>query len=108
MTLDVGGTTRHLDGDEPADIVCAADILRAGGLVAIPTETVYGLGADASNDEAVARIAPLFGRADAPASMMAARAAAPLEPTETTAASCAALASELLHELRALGGDPPP
>jgi L-threonylcarbamoyladenylate synthase len=34
----------------------AAEILRAGGLVAFPTETVYGLGADASNAEAVARL----------------------------------------------------
>jgi len=34
----------------------AADILRAGGLVAFPTETVYGLGADASNQAAVARL----------------------------------------------------
>lgn len=33
----------------------AAEILRAGGLVAFPTETVYGLGADASNPAAVAR-----------------------------------------------------
>lgn len=34
----------------------AVAILRAGGLVAIPTETVYGLGADASNEAAVKRI----------------------------------------------------
>lgn len=34
----------------------AAEILRAGGLVAFPTETVYGLGADATSDLAVARI----------------------------------------------------
>ncbi len=34
----------------------AAAILRRGGLVAFPTETVYGLGADAANPEAVARI----------------------------------------------------
>lgn len=34
----------------------AVDILRDGGLVAFPTETVYGLGADARNDSAVARI----------------------------------------------------
>lgn len=33
-----------------------AEILRAGGLVAFPTETVYGLGADASHAEAVARL----------------------------------------------------
>ena len=37
-------------------VVEAAEILRAGGLVAFPTETVYGLGADATNDRAVARI----------------------------------------------------
>ena len=34
----------------------AAYILRAGGLVAFPTETVYGLGADAANEKAVARL----------------------------------------------------
>jgi L-threonylcarbamoyladenylate synthase len=34
----------------------AAEILRRGGLVAFPTETVYGLGADASSAEAVARL----------------------------------------------------
>ncbi len=34
----------------------AADLLRSGGLVAFPTETVYGLGADATNPTAVARI----------------------------------------------------
>ncbi|HXM82252.1 MAG TPA: L-threonylcarbamoyladenylate synthase [Burkholderiales bacterium] len=40
----------------------AAEILRAGGLVAFPTETVYGLGADASNAEAVARLYATKGR----------------------------------------------
>ncbi|PHS79096.1 MAG: threonylcarbamoyl-AMP synthase [Rhodospirillaceae bacterium] len=43
----------------PADsihIEQAASILKAGGLVAFPTETVYGLGADATNDQAVAKI----------------------------------------------------
>lgn len=34
----------------------AVDILKRGGLVAVPTETVYGLAADATNSEAVARI----------------------------------------------------
>ena len=34
----------------------AAQLLRAGGLVAFPTETVYGLGADASSEKAVARL----------------------------------------------------
>ncbi len=40
----------------PDDITRAADILCAGGLVAFPTETVYGLGADAQNDTAVGAI----------------------------------------------------
>jgi len=40
----------------------AAEILRAGGLVAFPTETVYGLGADASNGKAVARLYATKGR----------------------------------------------
>lgn len=34
----------------------AADVLRNGGLVGLPTETVYGLAADARNPAAVARI----------------------------------------------------
>lgn len=37
-------------------VAAAAEALRAGGLVALPTETVYGLGADATSGEAVARI----------------------------------------------------
>ncbi|HXG42513.1 MAG TPA: L-threonylcarbamoyladenylate synthase [Dehalococcoidia bacterium] len=40
----------------------AARVLRAGGLVAFPTETVYGLGADALSAEAVARIFAAKGR----------------------------------------------
>lgn len=40
----------------------AAEQLRAGHLVAFPTETVYGLGADASNEEAVKRIYEVKGR----------------------------------------------
>jgi L-threonylcarbamoyladenylate synthase len=43
-------------------IAAAADILRAGGLVAFPTETVYGLGADATSGWAVARIYEAKGR----------------------------------------------
>jgi len=49
----------------PADrgaIADAASILNAGGLVAFPTETVYGLGADAGNDRAVASIFAAKGR----------------------------------------------
>ncbi|MFB6509109.1 L-threonylcarbamoyladenylate synthase [Streptomyces virginiae] len=44
------------------DIERATDVLRAGGLVALPTETVYGLGADAEDPVAVARIFQVKGR----------------------------------------------
>ena len=43
-------------------ITAAADAIKAGKLVAFPTETVYGLGADATNDLAVAKIFDVKGR----------------------------------------------
>ncbi|MFI2765029.1 L-threonylcarbamoyladenylate synthase [Streptomyces echinatus] len=45
-----------------SDIEKAAQVLRAGGLVALPTETVYGLGANAEDPAAVARIFQVKGR----------------------------------------------
>ncbi|WP_461084995.1 L-threonylcarbamoyladenylate synthase [Streptomyces deserti] len=45
-----------------SDIEKAAGVLRAGGLVALPTETVYGLGANAEDPAAVARIFQVKGR----------------------------------------------
>ena len=47
---------------DAASILRAAELLRAGALVAFPTETVYGLGADATNDRAVAAIFDAKGR----------------------------------------------
>lgn len=47
-----------------AGIAAAADVLRAGGLVAVPTETVYGLAARADSSEAVADIYRAKGRPD--------------------------------------------
>lgn len=49
-------------GSSAEDLERAADLLRAGQLVAFPTETVYGLGADAANPEAVAGIFRAKGR----------------------------------------------
>ncbi|KAB2542379.1 translation factor Sua5 [Salipiger aestuarii] len=46
----------------PRGLARAATVLQGGGLVAFPTETVYGLGGDASNDRAVARIYEAKGR----------------------------------------------
>lgn len=51
-----------LDGADPASIARAAEVLAAGELVAFPTETVYGLGADAGRDDAVAKIFAAKGR----------------------------------------------
>jgi L-threonylcarbamoyladenylate synthase len=48
--------TDRLDAWKPEDIARAAEILRCGGTVAFPTETVYGLGANALSGEAVAKI----------------------------------------------------
>ena len=53
--------TETLQADA-AGIARAAQILRDGGLVAVPTETVYGLAARADSDEAVARIYAAKGR----------------------------------------------
>jgi L-threonylcarbamoyladenylate synthase len=53
--------TEVLKGDT-AGIVRAAELLSDGRLIALPTETVYGLAGDASNDRAVARIFDAKGR----------------------------------------------
>ena len=45
-----------LDGNDPSAIATAARALRSGALLGMPTETVYGLAADASSDAAVAQI----------------------------------------------------
>jgi L-threonylcarbamoyladenylate synthase len=51
-----------LDGRQDSFVAQAAQVLAAGGLVAFPTETVYGLGADAGNEQAVAGIFAAKGR----------------------------------------------
>ena len=51
-------------GTDAHEITRAARILRDGGLVAVPTETVYGLAARADNDKAVSRIYRAKGRPD--------------------------------------------
>jgi len=54
--------TTQLIKPDGAGIARAARVLAAGGLVAFPTETVYGLGADAGNGAAVARLYEAKGR----------------------------------------------
>ena len=43
-------------------LVQAADVLNNGGIVAYPTDTLYGLGADALNSTAVQRVSQIKGR----------------------------------------------
>ena len=49
-------------GTDSMDLARASDILRSGGLVAIPTETVYGLGANALDKDACLKIFAAKGR----------------------------------------------
>lgn len=57
----IAGAPKMMPADA-AGIAAAAEVLRRGGLVAFPTETVYGLGADATSEAAVGRIFAAKGR----------------------------------------------
>ncbi|XIA66988.1 L-threonylcarbamoyladenylate synthase [Bradyrhizobium sp. TZ2] len=59
--MNVGLKTQILPAG-PAAVAAAARILAKGGLVAFPTETVYGLGADAANPAAIAHLYQAKGR----------------------------------------------
>lgn len=61
-TMDTRVLAIDAASPSPAILREAADVLAAGGLVAFPTETVYGLGADARSDAAVAKIYAAKGR----------------------------------------------
>ena len=54
--------TLYLPAEGAETPTIAAEIIKSGELVAIPTETVYGLGADGLNPEAVAKIFIAKGR----------------------------------------------
>lgn len=47
-----------------AEVTSAADVIRRGGIILYPTDTIWGIGCDATNPEAVARIYALKKRAD--------------------------------------------
>jgi L-threonylcarbamoyladenylate synthase len=61
IPVNVGLKTQILPAGEAA-VAVAARSLSEGGLVAFPTETVYGLGADATNPDAIARLYQAKGR----------------------------------------------
>ena len=57
----------------------AIDVLRAGGVILYPTDTVWGLGCDATNVEAVQRIFDIKKRADAKAMLVLVDSAARIQ-----------------------------
>ncbi|WP_407669863.1 L-threonylcarbamoyladenylate synthase [Paenibacillus albus] len=97
---DMGNTMLwQVSGTAPqaGELAEAADLLREGGTVAFPTETVYGLGADARRTEAVERIFTAKGRpSDNPLIVHIADAAQLAELTLPLAAEAAALAERLM------------
>jgi L-threonylcarbamoyladenylate synthase len=52
----------RLDAADPHAVTRAAEVVRAGGLVAYPTDTLYGLAVDSQRDDAVERLFTLKGR----------------------------------------------
>lgn len=86
------------DGKTPEAIEEAARVLHAGGLVAFPTETVYGLGADAASDAAVAGIFSAKGRpADHPLIVHVAAGAKGTEALSLFAQPLPGFAQKLVH-----------
>src|ERR1041384_5435242 len=82
-----------LPGSRPDQIAEAARLLASGGLVAFPTETVYGLGAAADDPAAIARVFEVKGRpAGHPLIVHVADAAAFVELTPTVSEAAARLA----------------
>jgi L-threonylcarbamoyladenylate synthase len=79
-------TREHLDplAPDPSIVAAAVEILRQGGVVAYPTDTLYGLAVDARNDDAVERLFTLKGRDAASAIALI---AADMEMAERVAAA---------------------
>lgn len=61
------------------DIKKACDVLRAGGIILYPTDTIWGIGCDATNEEAVRRVYALKQRADNKAMLVLIDSSAKLE-----------------------------
>lgn len=57
----------ELSDEQLSDLKVAVDVLRKGGVILYPTDTVWGIGCDATNDEAVARVYQIKKRAESKA-----------------------------------------
>lgn len=64
------GTTEFIERYEQSDLNDALNVLKKGGIILYPTDTVWGIGCDATNAEAVRRIYELKKRADAKAMLV--------------------------------------
>lgn len=76
------------------DIKKACDVLRAGGLILYPTDTIWGIGCDATNEEAVQKVYNLKQRADNKAMLVLMDSEAKLEVYVTDVPE---IAWELIH-----------
>lgn len=81
----------NLTHPEETCLARAVEQLRAGGVIAFPTETLYGLGADLRRAEAIARIYRLKGRSSAKAVSVVVSDRAMLEPWVTVSETAEAL-----------------
>ena len=71
----------HHTFDFESDIRAALDVLRKGGIILYPTDTVWGLGCDATNHDAVSRIYAIKRREDSKSMLSLVDSAAMLERT---------------------------
>lgn len=78
MSEDLQAPVQHPRYDAD-DLSAAVETLRRGGIIIYPTDTVWGIGCDATKEEAVARVKALKGRADAKALITLVSDAAMLE-----------------------------
>ena len=67
MAKKEANTTPHLSQEQKEDIRCAVEVMNQGGIILYPTDTIWGLGCDATNADAVRRIYEIKQRTDAKA-----------------------------------------
>ena len=92
---------------DAAGIARAAAILERGGLVAVPTETVYGLAARADSAEAVAKIYEAKGRPSFNPLIVHVRDVAQAEQFAGVSTQAREVTASDLFEIELLTGDPP-
>jgi len=85
-----------MDMDDPNTLMKSVEVLEKGGVILYPTDTVYGLGADATNAEAVAKIKKIKGRSDAKSFLVMLPSVSALEVYGEVNSTARALAKKFL------------